>query len=85
FTVDPDHPEKVYLLRKALYGLKQAPRAWYDELSNILMSKGFTKEYQLADMFTKALPEDRFKYLVRRIGMRCLAPAELEVLTNKTA
>nr|GEU95342.1 Gag-Pol polyprotein [Tanacetum cinerariifolium] len=24
-------------------------------------------EYQLADMFTKSLPEDRFKYLVRRI------------------
>ncbi|GJS51522.1 retrotransposon protein, putative, unclassified [Tanacetum coccineum] len=41
---DPDHPEKVYLLRKALYGLKQAPRAWYDELSNFLMSKGFTKD-----------------------------------------
>ncbi|GJS41137.1 retrovirus-related pol polyprotein from transposon TNT 1-94 [Tanacetum coccineum] len=40
---DPDHPEKVYLLRKALYGLKQAPRAWYDELSNFLMSKGFSK------------------------------------------
>ncbi|GJS37056.1 retrovirus-related pol polyprotein from transposon TNT 1-94 [Tanacetum coccineum] len=38
---------------------------------------------QLADMFTKALPEDRFKYLVRRIGMRCLTPAELEVLTNE--
>ncbi|GKD41667.1 hypothetical protein Tco_1261874 [Tanacetum coccineum] len=42
-------------------------------------------EYQLADMFTKALPEDRFKYLVRRIGMRCLTPDELEVLTNETA
>ncbi|GKF78937.1 retrovirus-related pol polyprotein from transposon TNT 1-94, partial [Tanacetum coccineum] len=41
--VDPDHPKKVYLLRKALYGLKQAPRAWYDELSNFLKSKGFTK------------------------------------------
>ncbi|GJX62310.1 retrovirus-related pol polyprotein from transposon TNT 1-94 [Tanacetum coccineum] len=41
--VDPDHPEQVYLLRKALYGLKQAPRAWYDELSNFLKSKGFTK------------------------------------------
>nr|GEW67774.1 retrovirus-related Pol polyprotein from transposon TNT 1-94 [Tanacetum cinerariifolium] len=36
-------------------------------------------EYQLADMFTKALPKDKFKYLVRRIGMRCLTPAELEV------
>ncbi|GJS07834.1 putative ribonuclease H-like domain-containing protein [Tanacetum coccineum] len=37
-------------------------------------------KYQLADMFTKALPEDRFKYLVRRIGMRCLTPADLEVV-----
>nr|GEV27957.1 uncharacterized mitochondrial protein AtMg00810-like [Tanacetum cinerariifolium] len=25
-------------------------------------------EYQLADMFTKALPKDRFQYLIRRIG-----------------
>ncbi|GKB21863.1 hypothetical protein Tco_0855786 [Tanacetum coccineum] len=32
-----------------------------------------------------ALPEDRFKYLVRRIGMRCLTPADLEVPTNETA
>nr|GEY56198.1 retrovirus-related Pol polyprotein from transposon TNT 1-94 [Tanacetum cinerariifolium] len=173
--VNLDHPEKVYQLKKALYGLKQAPRAWYDELSQFLISKGFTKdadhaecidtristsggiqflgdklviwmskkqdcnamssaeaeyvalsascaqvmwmrtqlkdygfnynkiplycdsqsaiaiscnpvtEYQLADMFTKALPEDRFKYLVRRIGMRCLNPAELEVLENESA
>ncbi|GJS73452.1 hypothetical protein Tco_0706293 [Tanacetum coccineum] len=42
-------------------------------------------EYQLADMFTKSLPEDRFQYLVRRIGMRCLTPAELEVLANESA
>ncbi|GJX07988.1 ribonuclease H-like domain-containing protein [Tanacetum coccineum] len=40
--VDPDHPEKVYHLRKALYELKQALRAYYDELSNFLMYKGFT-------------------------------------------
>ncbi|GKD10005.1 hypothetical protein Tco_1189690 [Tanacetum coccineum] len=31
------------------------------------------------------LPEDRFKYLVRRICMRCLTLAELEVLENETA
>nr|GEW26189.1 retrovirus-related Pol polyprotein from transposon TNT 1-94 [Tanacetum cinerariifolium] len=41
--VDPYHPDKVYLLKKALYGLKQAPKAWYDELSNFLVSKGFSK------------------------------------------
>nr|GEV36598.1 retrovirus-related Pol polyprotein from transposon TNT 1-94 [Tanacetum cinerariifolium] len=196
--VDPDHPEKVYRLKKALYGLKQAPRAWYDELSKLLTSKGFTKglqihqsprgifinkakyaleilhkhgmekgqsieaeyvplfvscaqvmwmrtqlqdygfnynkiplycdsqsaiaiscnpvqhsrtkhihtryhfikeqvendiielyfvrtEYQLADMFTKALPEDRFKYLVRRIGMRCLTLVKLETLAKESS
>nr|GEW17473.1 copia protein [Tanacetum cinerariifolium] len=42
-------------------------------------------EYQLADMFTKVLPEERFKYLVRRLGMRCLTPEELEVLANEYA
>ncbi|GJU48139.1 retrovirus-related pol polyprotein from transposon TNT 1-94 [Tanacetum coccineum] len=42
-------------------------------------------EYQLADLFTKALPEDRFKYLVRRLGMRCLTLKELEVLANASA
>nr|GEY25452.1 hypothetical protein [Tanacetum cinerariifolium] len=178
--VDPYHPDKVYRLKKALYGLKQAPRAWYDALSNFLVSKGFSKvswsskkqdctsmssteaeyvslstccaqvlwmrtqltdygfhfdktpmycdskaaiaiscnpvqhsrtkhidvryhfikekvekgivelffvktEYQLADLFTKALPEERFKYLVIRLGMRCLTPKELEHLANETA
>nr|GEX12356.1 retrovirus-related Pol polyprotein from transposon TNT 1-94 [Tanacetum cinerariifolium] len=61
--VDPNHPEKVYRLRIALYGLKQAPRA---------------TKYQLADMFTKALPEDRFKYLVRRI-------VKMEILLESTS
>ncbi|GJW09392.1 retrovirus-related pol polyprotein from transposon TNT 1-94 [Tanacetum coccineum] len=41
--VNPYHPDQVYHLKKALYGLKQAPRAWYDELSNFLVSKGFSK------------------------------------------
>nr|GFC52083.1 retrovirus-related Pol polyprotein from transposon TNT 1-94 [Tanacetum cinerariifolium] len=45
----------------------------------------FGIEYQLADLFTKALPEEMFKYLVRRLGMRCLTPEELEVLANEFA
>nr|GFA91778.1 hypothetical protein [Tanacetum cinerariifolium] len=45
--IDPYHPDKVYRLKKALYGLKQAPRAWYDELSNFLVSKGFSKGIQI--------------------------------------
>nr|GEY42027.1 retrovirus-related Pol polyprotein from transposon TNT 1-94 [Tanacetum cinerariifolium] len=42
-------------------------------------------EYQLADLFTKALPIERFQYLVRRLGMRCLTRAELEALANEPA
>ncbi|GJU59060.1 retrovirus-related pol polyprotein from transposon TNT 1-94 [Tanacetum coccineum] len=42
-------------------------------------------EYQLSDMFTKALSQERFKYLVGRLGMRCLTPVELEVLANEFA
>nr|GEZ19914.1 retrovirus-related Pol polyprotein from transposon TNT 1-94 [Tanacetum cinerariifolium] len=44
-----------------------------------------TKHINLADLFTKALPVERFQYLVRRLGMRCLTPAELEALENEPA
>ncbi|GJV01274.1 retrovirus-related pol polyprotein from transposon TNT 1-94 [Tanacetum coccineum] len=55
-------------------------------LGNIMQPRAaLPTEYQLADMFTKALPEDRFQYLVRQIGMRCLTLAELEVLTKESA
>nr|GFC27201.1 copia protein [Tanacetum cinerariifolium] len=38
--------------------------------------------YQLADIFTKALPADRLNYLVRHLGMRSLSPKELERLVK---
>nr|GEU84346.1 retrovirus-related Pol polyprotein from transposon TNT 1-94 [Tanacetum cinerariifolium] len=39
-------------------------------------------DYQLADLFTKALPADRFNYLVHRLGMRSLSPQELDHLAK---
>ncbi|GKD59384.1 retrovirus-related pol polyprotein from transposon TNT 1-94, partial [Tanacetum coccineum] len=56
--VDPYHPDQVYRLKKALYGLKQAPRAWYDELSNFLVSKGFSKGYIDPTLFITKHGED---------------------------
>ncbi|GJV61393.1 retrovirus-related pol polyprotein from transposon TNT 1-94 [Tanacetum coccineum] len=56
--VDPDHLERVYHLKKALYGLKQALRAWYNELLNFLMSKGFTKGTIDPTLFTIRYGED---------------------------
>nr|GEV45844.1 retrovirus-related Pol polyprotein from transposon TNT 1-94 [Tanacetum cinerariifolium] len=39
-------------------------------------------DYQLADIFTIALPTNRFNYLVRRLGMHSLSPKELERLAK---
>nr|GEW48090.1 hypothetical protein [Tanacetum cinerariifolium] len=39
-------------------------------------------DYQLADLFIKALPVDRFNYLVRFLGMRSLSPQELDRLVK---
>ncbi|GJS88099.1 copia protein [Tanacetum coccineum] len=56
-----------------------------------LMDYGFSynkiplTEYQLADLFMKALLQDRFEYLVKRLDMRCLTPTVLEVLEKETA
>ncbi|GKD90922.1 retrovirus-related pol polyprotein from transposon TNT 1-94 [Tanacetum coccineum] len=41
-----------------------------------------TTEYQLADLFTKALLKERFEYLVHKIGMICMTPTELERLAK---
>nr|GEV05069.1 hypothetical protein [Tanacetum cinerariifolium] len=53
-------------------------------LSQVIL-KYFGTEYKLVDMFTKAISKQRFEYLVIRLGMTCLTPAELEVLRNETA
>ncbi|GJU43186.1 retrovirus-related pol polyprotein from transposon TNT 1-94 [Tanacetum coccineum] len=89
--VDPHHPDKVHHHKKALYELKKAPRSWYKELSKFLVKKGIVElffvrtKYQLANLFTKALSQDRFQYLIRRLDMICLTPEELEALANESA
>ncbi|GKD98979.1 retrovirus-related pol polyprotein from transposon TNT 1-94, partial [Tanacetum coccineum] len=87
---DADHAECIDT-RKSTYGgiqfLGDKLVSWMSKKQDYtaMSSAEAETEYQLADMFTKALPEDRFQYLVRRIGMRCLTPVELEVLANEYA
>ncbi|GJS01118.1 retrovirus-related pol polyprotein from transposon TNT 1-94 [Tanacetum coccineum] len=35
-------------------------------------------EYQLADIFTKALPRERFEFILPRLGMKCMKPETLK-------
>nr|GEZ06649.1 hypothetical protein [Tanacetum cinerariifolium] len=53
--------------------------------SNPVQDQGETSIRHLADLFTEALLVERFQCLVRRLGMRCLTPAELEALANEPA
>ncbi|GJY49491.1 hypothetical protein Tco_0439447 [Tanacetum coccineum] len=39
-------------------------------------------KYQLADLFIKVVPKERFEFLVHNIGMRCMTPAQLERLVK---
>ena len=41
--IDPYFLDHILYLKKALYGLKQAPRAWYDKLTQYLVSHGFIR------------------------------------------
>nr|GEU93025.1 hypothetical protein [Tanacetum cinerariifolium] len=65
--VDPDHSEKFLGDKLVSWLLKK------QDCTAISSAEAET-EYQLADMFTKALPEDRFQYLVRRIGSGLIVP-----------
>ncbi|GJT69762.1 retrovirus-related pol polyprotein from transposon TNT 1-94 [Tanacetum coccineum] len=63
--VDQDNPSHVYKLKKALYGLKQAP---HEQVENGIVELYFVRtEYQLADIFTKPLPRERFNFLIEKL------------------
>ncbi|GJU95402.1 retrovirus-related pol polyprotein from transposon TNT 1-94 [Tanacetum coccineum] len=40
-------------------------------------------EYQLADIFTKALPRERFNFLVEKLGMKSMSPETLKSLAEE--
>ncbi|GJZ08763.1 retrovirus-related pol polyprotein from transposon TNT 1-94 [Tanacetum coccineum] len=40
-------------------------------------------EYQLADIFTKPLPRERFNFLIEKLGMRSMSPETLKRLTDE--
>ena len=51
--IDPHFPDHILYLNKALYGLKQALRAWYDRLTQYLVSHRFTRGKANQTLFIK--------------------------------
>ncbi|GKF46985.1 hypothetical protein Tco_0136787 [Tanacetum coccineum] len=40
-------------------------------------------EYQLADIFTKPLPRERFEFLIEKLGMKSMSPETLKSLAEE--
>ncbi|GJV15893.1 retrovirus-related pol polyprotein from transposon TNT 1-94 [Tanacetum coccineum] len=70
--VDQDNPNHVYKLKKALYGLKQALRAWYNLLSNFLLTQDFSKGTTDPTLFIRRQGND----ILLKYGMESSDPVD---------
>ncbi|GJY11010.1 retrovirus-related pol polyprotein from transposon TNT 1-94 [Tanacetum coccineum] len=56
-----------------------------DQVENGIVELYFVRtEYQLADIFTKPLPRERFNFLIEKLGMRSMSPETLKRLAEET-
>ncbi|GJW93838.1 hypothetical protein Tco_0173510 [Tanacetum coccineum] len=55
-----------------------------EQVENGVVELYFVKiEYQLADIFTKALGRERLDFLIKKIGMRSMSPETLKRLAEE--
>nr|GEW84842.1 hypothetical protein [Tanacetum cinerariifolium] len=56
-----------------------------EQVENGIMKLYFVRtEYQLADIFTKPLPRERFNFLIDKLGMKSISPDKLKRLAEET-
>ncbi|GJX23203.1 putative nucleotidyltransferase, ribonuclease H [Tanacetum coccineum] len=55
-----------------------------EQVENEIVKLYFVRtEYQLANIFTKPLPRERFNFLIEKLGMRSMSPETLKCLTEE--
>ncbi|GKE13492.1 retrovirus-related pol polyprotein from transposon TNT 1-94 [Tanacetum coccineum] len=55
-----------------------------EQMENGIVEPYFVRmKYQLADIFTKPLPRERFNFLIKKLGMRSMSPEMLKRLTEE--
>ncbi|GJU95235.1 hypothetical protein Tco_1319991 [Tanacetum coccineum] len=56
-----------------------------EQVENEIVELYFVRtEYQLADIFPKPLPRERFNFLIEKLGMRSMSPEMLKRLAEET-
>ncbi|GKG13036.1 hypothetical protein Tco_0349996 [Tanacetum coccineum] len=55
-----------------------------EQVKNGMVELYFVRpKYQLADIFTKALPRERFEFLINKLGMKSMSPETLKSLAEE--
>nr|GEU30633.1 hypothetical protein [Tanacetum cinerariifolium] len=55
-----------------------------EQVKNDVIELYFVRtEYQLADIFTKALPRERFEFLINKLGLKSMSPETLKSLVEE--
>ncbi|GJS10038.1 hypothetical protein Tco_0366834 [Tanacetum coccineum] len=66
-------------------GFQDTRRSTFEHVENGIVELYFIwTEYQLADIFTKSLPRERFNFLIEKLGMRSMSPETLKHLAEET-
>nr|GEZ77470.1 ribonuclease H [Tanacetum cinerariifolium] len=85
---------EISLSRRKLIGPEEGPRPRWTPLkpieagpigveNGVIELYFVNTEYQLADLFTKALGRDRIEFLTNKLGMRSFTPETLKQLINE--
>ncbi|GKF29791.1 hypothetical protein Tco_0096133 [Tanacetum coccineum] len=55
-----------------------------EQVENEVVELYFVRtKYQLADIFTKALPRERFNFLIEKLGMKSMSPKTLKIMAKE--
>nr|GEZ12746.1 integrase, catalytic region, zinc finger, CCHC-type, peptidase aspartic, catalytic [Tanacetum cinerariifolium] len=67
------------------FGTLKTPLTWDSSGDNLVSWSSKKKDCTSISSAEAGLTQEGFKYLIRRLGMRCLTPEELKVLANESA
>ncbi|GKB28539.1 uncharacterized mitochondrial protein-like protein [Tanacetum coccineum] len=77
-------PRSKSALRSRVQRLHILPYLGVEQVENGIVELYFVQtEYQLADIFTKPLPRERFNFLIEKLGMRSMSPKMLKRITKE--
>jgi hypothetical protein len=77
---DIDNNNPIWKLNKTLYGLTRAPKAFYDDLSQHLLSHGYSRSPLDPCLFHKLLPDGRKIFFCVHVDDFAIASTDMQLI-----